>query len=116
MPGRERPEPSLMHNIGAFFGHIVQAIRENPDADPAPAKPMGGEDGASGDEGGSEGRGEAKADALEVRREVQEARHGEYLLRRTTIDEVIRAPEGDADPAGGTAATNDEDRRGAPRA
>ena len=32
---------------------------------------------------------------IEVRRDIQEARHGDYRLRRTTIDEVLFDP---ADP------------------
>ena len=28
--GAKETEPSLMRNLGAFFGHIVQAIKEDP--------------------------------------------------------------------------------------
>ncbi|MFM1822777.1 MAG: hypothetical protein RI967_1043, partial [Planctomycetota bacterium] len=35
------------------------------------------------------------APRIEVRRDIQEARHGDYRLRRTTIDEVLFDP---ADP------------------
>ena len=65
-----KSDPPLMWNLGAFFGHIVQAIRDDPEkfekSGPRP---------------------------IEGRRQVQEARHGEYLLRRTTIDEVMLSHE-----------------------
>jgi hypothetical protein len=87
----KEPEPSLMRNLGAFFGHIVQAIKEDP------AERVSDETAAAGAEKGEQ-RASESSDTLEVRREIQEARHGPYLLRRTTIDEVIRAPEGEAGP------------------
>jgi hypothetical protein len=95
MSGKET-EPSLLRNLGAFFGHIVQAIKEDPTA------PVSSEARATGSEqAGTEEQSEHNtsdtSNTLEVRREIQEARHGPYLLRRTTIDEVIRTPEGAAD-------------------
>ena len=75
-----KPDPGLMRNLGAFFGHIAKAIREDVTAEPArPAEPV-----PDGD-----------APRIEVRRDIQEARHGDYRLRRTTIDEVLFDP---ADP------------------
>jgi hypothetical protein len=106
--GHDRPEPSLIYNIGAFFGHIVQAIKEDPAADgevrdtaePNAAAASGAtasEATASEESSGAtpETGPDTDRDILEVRREVQEARHGEYLLRRTTIDEVVRLPDGE---------------------
>ena len=58
----------------------AKAIREDVPAEPArPAEPV-----PDGD-----------APRIEVRRDIQEARHGDYRLRRTTIDEVLFDP---ADP------------------
>jgi len=97
MAGKET-EPSLMRNLGAFFGHIVQAIKEDP-TEPASITPAS--TGARASEAAATEQSEHNAsdasNTLEVRREIQEARHGPYLLRRTTIDEVIRTPEGAAD-------------------
>jgi hypothetical protein len=101
--GAKETEPSLMRNLGAFFGHIVQAIKEDPtEPDQAkPASPKPASVGAHSTEAGAAEKSEHNAsdasNTLEVRREIQEARHGPYLLRRTTIDEVIRTPEGTAD-------------------
>jgi len=92
----KKPEPSLMRNLGAFFGHIVQAIKEDPTA-PSSQAASAEANGESGE--GREQHAPKPDDALEVRREIQEARHGPYILRRTTIDEVIRPPEGAADEA-----------------
>lgn len=105
--GRDRPEPSLIYNIGAFFGHIVQAIKEDPTADGGVRDTAGPNAAAASEATASEATSDATPetgpdpdrDILEVRREVQEARHGEYLLRRTTIDEVVRLPEGE-EPGG----------------
>ena len=94
----KKPEPSLMRNLGAFFGHIVQAIKEDPTE---PASTTRASTGARASEAAATEQSEHTAsdasNTLEVRREIQEARHGPYLLRRTTIDEVIRTPEGAAD-------------------
>jgi hypothetical protein len=96
--GAKETEPSLMRNLGAFFGHIVQAIKEDP-TEPASITPAS--TGARASEAAATEQSEHNAsdasNTLEVRREIQEARHGPYLLRRTTIDEVIRTPEGAAD-------------------
>lgn len=96
--GAKETEPSLMRNLGAFFGHIVQAIKEDP-TEPASTRPAS--TGARASEAAATEQSEHNAsdasNTLEVRREIQEARHGPYLLRRTTIDEVIRTPEGAAD-------------------
>jgi hypothetical protein len=96
--GAKETEPSLMRNLGAFFGHIVQAIKEDP-TEPASTTPAS--TGARASEAAATEQSEHNAsdasNTLEVRREIQEARHGPYLLRRTTIDEVIRTPEGAAD-------------------
>jgi len=93
--GAKETEPSLMRNLGAFFGHIVQAIKEDPTA-PTSSEARSPEAGAAEK---SEHNASDPSDTLEVRREIQEARHGPYILRRTTIDEVIRPPEGAADEA-----------------
>ena len=96
--GAKETEPSLMRNLGAFFGHIVQAIKEDP-TEPASTRPASTVERAS-EAAATEQSEHTASDAsntLEVRREIQEARHGPYLLRRTTIDEVIRTPEGAAD-------------------
>lgn len=96
--GAKETEPSLMRNLGAFFGHIVQAIKEDPTE---PASTTRASTGARASEAAAAEQSEHSAsdasNTLEVRREIQEARHGPYLLRRTTIDEVIRTPEGAAD-------------------
>jgi hypothetical protein len=102
----KKPEPSLMRNLGAFFGHIVHAIKEDPsnDRNETAAASASREARAAQTSGSAErethaatGESDMPIDALEVRREIQEARHGPYILRRTTIDEVIRPPEGAAD-------------------
>jgi len=62
----DRPEdPPLARSIGAFFGHIVDAVRTDPNA---PAK-------------------------AEVRRETTEERRPDGVtLRRTVIEEVVLPP------------------------
>ena len=50
---------SLMRNLGAFFGHIVKAVKTEP----------------------SEKR-------TVVRKTVEEESHGDITLRRTTIEEI----------------------------
>ncbi len=78
----DRPkDPPLARSIGAFFGHIVDAVRTDPNE---PAK-------------------------AEVRRETTEERRPDgVMLRRTVIEEVVLPPgtqppstpgTGDADPA-----------------
>jgi hypothetical protein len=113
--GAKETEPSLMRNLGAFFGHIVQAIKEDPTE---PASTTRASTGARASEAAATEQSEHTAsdasNTLEVRREIQEARHGPYLLRRTTIDEVIRTPEGAADetPDDTTDNTTDVKARG----
>ncbi|MSR41143.1 MAG: hypothetical protein EXS10_04490 [Phycisphaerales bacterium] len=68
---------SLLRNIGQFFGHVVDAIKHDP-TEPVQTPPSNGTEPEA---------------AREVNREVQVARQGEYILRRTTIDEVLRAPQ-----------------------
>ena len=34
-----KPDPGLMRNLGAFFGHIAKAIREDVPAEPGGAAP-----------------------------------------------------------------------------
>jgi hypothetical protein len=74
-----KPDPGLMRNLGAFFGHIAKAIRDDVPAEPTRPAP----EATEGD-----------APRIEVRRDIQEARHGDYRLRRTTIDEVLFDPAG----------------------
>ncbi len=60
-------DPSIARNLGAFFGHIVKAIKTSPDA----------------------------PSSVEVNRSVQESRQPDgVVLRRTTVDEVV-LPAGD---------------------
>jgi hypothetical protein len=72
-PGEQRGKPSLLDNIEGFFRGIVDGLDE-PKPLEAPAETP--TDGAS----------------REVGRNVQEVRRGDYILRRTTIDEVIYEP------------------------
>lgn len=66
------PKPSLMRNLGAFFGHIAQGVR-------TPIEP-------------------AKPQPRVVREQVQEQEvhtpDGKIVLRRRVIDEVL--PGGEA--------------------
>lgn len=79
-------KPSLLRNLGAFFGHIAHGVRTpvgRPAAPtPAPTPPPPPALGAQ-----------------VVRREVAERTvstpRGEFVLRRTVIDEVRPAPPGD---------------------
>ncbi len=64
-------DQSLLRNLGQFFGHVVHAIKHDPTA-PTTAKAA-----------------EPAVEVREVNREVQIARQGEFILRRTTIDEVL---------------------------
>lgn len=54
-------EQSFMRNLGAFFGHIIHAVKTDP------AK-----------------KGETRV----VRQQVEEEDRGDVILRRTTIDEI----------------------------
>ncbi|MFM7051621.1 MAG: hypothetical protein ACKOYN_05750 [Planctomycetota bacterium] len=73
-------EPSLMRNLEGFFRGIAEGLED--DGNPPQEVPADAQKGAFG-------RGEAR----EVARNVQEARKGDYILRRTTIDEVIFDPQ-----------------------
>ncbi|MFO0963397.1 MAG: hypothetical protein U0625_10915 [Phycisphaerales bacterium] len=69
------PEPPLARSVGAFVGHIVDAIVREPED-------------ASG------------AAAVQTRRTTQEYRSSEgVLLRRTVIDEVIVPASGTTPPS-----------------
>ena len=50
---------SLMRNLGAFFGHIVRAVKTDP-----------------------------REKRTVVRKTVEEETHGDITLRRTTIEEI----------------------------
>jgi hypothetical protein len=85
---RKQPDPSLMRNLGMFFKHIADAIHEDVDAKPTDASDSKSTDARAGraDEGAKD------QSRLEVHRDVQEARRGDYRLRRTTVDEVFFEP------------------------
>lgn len=65
----KRPKPGLLHNLGAFVGHVVQGVR-------TPASPP----------------------VRVIREEVLERSvtlpEGKLILRRTVRDEVVPAPPG----------------------
>lgn len=69
----EPPEdPPLARSIGAFFGHIVDAIVSDPDA---------------------------RKERVEVRRETtEETRPDGVVLRRTVIEEVMLPPGAEPPP------------------
>ena len=70
-------DPPLARSIGAFFGHIVDAIVSDPDA---------------------------RTERVEVRKEVTEDQRPDgVVLRRTVIEEVVLPPGADpsAKPADG---------------
>jgi hypothetical protein len=80
MPAPE--EPPLARSIGAFFGHIVEAIVSEPDAKPASVSPHSG---APLDAGAPRGHA--------VRSEtIEERRPDGVVLRRTVIEEVVLPP------------------------
>ncbi len=68
----------LMRSLGEFFGHIVKGIRTNP-GNPRTDPPRD--------------RGESTRTV--VRKEVSEQPHGDFILRRRTIDEVEVRGRGD---------------------
>jgi hypothetical protein len=72
-PSEQRGKPSLLDNIEGFFRGIVEGLDDPKPPVPPAENPT---DGAS----------------REVGRTVQEVRRGEYIFRRTTIDEVIFDP------------------------
>ncbi len=91
--GRKQPDPSLMRNLGLFFKHIADAIHEDVDAKPTDASDAAGaKDGATEDATDDATDDATNARRLEVHRDVQEARRGDYRLRRTTVDEVFFEP------------------------
>ncbi|MGA1224300.1 MAG: hypothetical protein ACO31E_07020 [Phycisphaerales bacterium] len=71
--GDRRAEPSLLENLEGFLRGIVEGLDEDKPPVPPGANPT---DGAS----------------REVGRRVQEVRRGDYVYRRTTIDEVVYDP------------------------
>ena len=76
----EPREPSLLDNLEGF----LRGIREGLEDDKPPVPPA---------QNPTDGR------SREVGRKVQEVRRGDYVFRRTTIDEVVYDPL-DADSTG----------------
>ena len=76
MSGKE--PKSIMRSLGEFVGHVAKGIRTDPSA----------------------------PKTTEVRREVETERHGDVVLRRTTIEEVEMPadprPKSDSDSPAGT--------------
>ena len=72
-PDEQRGKPSLLDNIEGFFRGIVVGLDEPKPLEAPAEEPTGGAN-------------------REVGRKVQEVRRGDYILRRTTIDEVIYEP------------------------
>ncbi len=70
-----RPEDaSIARNLGAFFGHIVNAIKTDPKVQ----------------------------ERIHVSSSTQEARQDNgVILRRTTVDEVVLPPDTQPPPQGG---------------
>ena len=64
------PKPSIMHSLGAFFGHVWKGVKTDPSKPEAP-----------------------KATRTTVEEEVRETSHGKVVLRRTTIEEVELRPD-----------------------
>lgn len=56
---KDNANPSLMRNLGAFFGHIIKGVKTDP-----------------------------TKETTTVRRTVEEEDRGDVVLRRTTIEEV----------------------------
>ena len=75
MPARDdqRGKPSLLDNIEGFFRGVVEGLDET--------KPSG-----------APTEGQAGRATREVGRTVEEVRKGDYVFRRTTIDEVTYEP------------------------
>jgi hypothetical protein len=71
--GKRAREPSLLENIEGFFRGIVDGLEEPKPPVPPAEEPTDGK-------------------SREVGRKVQEVRRGDYVYRRTTIDEVIFDP------------------------
>ena len=72
-PDEQRGKPSLLDNIEGFFRGIVEGLDPPKPLEPPAEEPTGGV-------------------SREVGRTLQEVRRGDYILRRTTIDEVIYDP------------------------
>jgi hypothetical protein len=85
-PTEQRGKPSLLDNIEGFFRAVVEGLDETKPSE-APTE------------------AEAAQATREVGRTVEEVRKGDYIFRRTTIDEVTYEP---LDPAG---KTQDKDER-----
>ena len=80
MPAPE--EPPLARSIGAFFGHIVDAIVSEPGPKPVPP---GADAGAPANAGPPRGHA--------VRSEtIEERRPDGVVLRRTVIEEIVLPP------------------------
>ena len=71
--GKPAREPSLLDNIEGFFRGIAEGLED----DKPPVPPA---------ENPTDGR------SREVGRKVQEVRRGDYVFRRTTIDEIVFDP------------------------
>ncbi len=89
---RKQPDPSLMRNLGMFFKHIADAIHEDVDAKPTDASDSKSTDARADSTDARANEGAKDQSRLEVHRDVQEARRGDYRLRRTTVDEVFFEP------------------------
>lgn len=79
----DQPPNSLLRNIGQFVGHIAHAVKTDPDAPPP-----------------SSISPSASAQPVAARTTVQEQAtpDGTLILRRTTIDEIVRKePDGSGD-------------------
>ena len=72
-PQEQRGKPSLLDNIEGFFRGVVEGLDETKPAE-APAEAQAGRA------------------TREVGRTVEEVRKGDYIFRRTTIDEVTYEP------------------------
>ena len=59
MMSDQHQRKSIMRNLGEFFGHIVRGVR----TDPTKRKQV-------------------------IRKDVEEEKHGDVTLRRTTIEEI----------------------------
>lgn len=70
----DKSNNSLARNLGAFFGHIVKAVKTDP------------------------ARAEKERQRREIRRETEEEDRGDVILRRTIIEEIEikQSPAADA--------------------
>jgi len=85
-------KPSLIRNLEGFFRGIAEGLEDDGlEADGIDqSRPQEVPAGTPAD---SDESGFRRGEAREVGRRVQEARKGDFVLRRTTIDEVIFSPE-----------------------